>query len=103
MRPCDRSIRFLPKMRPHRLRLGVDRDLEHLLPPVPEQVVCCVDLVEVEPVRDERCEAELAVCDHVHESAAAVLPTGCRRRDDSLLTDATHERAGVEWERQASV
>ena len=53
-----------------------DRDLHHAVALVRKQLIGGFDLVELEAVRDQRLQIHVARCDHVEQSAHALLTTG---------------------------
>lgn len=56
----------------------LDRHLDHMIPPMLEQIIRCFDLIEHEGVRDQRCGVDLTLGDEVEDLAAiaAVDTTG---------------------------
>src|SRR5262245_61064301 len=47
--------------------VGIERDLQHAVPLMAEEVECGLDVIEREMVRDERAEIDAAMVDHRHE------------------------------------
>src|SRR6185503_6835193 len=73
-------------------RLRSDRDLQHAVTAVAEQIVGLDDVVESEPMRDEREGIEAAGLDRRDEPPHALLAARAKRGDDAVIAQSSCER-----------
>src|SRR4051812_18276601 len=67
---------------------GPDRDLDHLVALVAEELVGVLDLIQREAVGHEPAEVDAAVTDQLHQLAHPLLAARAQRREDLLVADA---------------
>src|SRR6187431_1618387 len=73
------------------IRSWPDGDLQNVVPAVAEEVIGRADLVEREPVRDERQWIEATRLHHPHQASHALLAARAQRRDDRLIAETRCE------------
>ena len=69
-----------------RLLLGHDRDLDHVISLVGEQLVRLLDPIEREPMRNERTQIHSARLNNAHEATHAFLTAWAKSRSNRVIT-----------------
>ena len=73
-------------------QLGPDCNLDHAVASLSEDLICLIDLIECERVRQERGQIQPAMPDQFHQPAHALFATRAERCDNLVISEAGCKR-----------